>query len=119
MAATYKEAMLRSTKMQQNKHIDERSLINAGVLLHNSGVVIEGVTFFGTPYGLRSEATSYSGFELASEEELAKVYSKNPTSTDVLLTLCGPHGVLDRATKDRPLGSKSLLERVDSLSCDH
>lgn len=113
VSLTYEAALERSNRMQRDASVDPRSRVDAAVLLHNSGVVLHGVTFYGLPYNVRGES-AYAGFE-RSEDELQRIYAKIPTSTDVLLTHCGPHGVLDVEGKGRHLGSAMLRARVAEL----
>lgn len=60
--------------------------------LQNSGVVIEGLNFYGAP-----QQPAYGGlaFNVFTKEELELVWGKIPTDTHVLITHGPPHGILD------------------------
>ena len=67
------------------------------VLLHNSGVIIEGHTFYGTPYNVRHEHTPHDGFQLEDEAALRTIYARIPPATAVLITHCFVHVDVEQA----------------------
>jgi len=73
--------------------------------LRDSGVVIEGVKFWGTPW-----IPPYAGVFNLSENELRSKWNLIPADTDVLVTHGPPAGVLDGGT-----GSASLAEVVERI----
>ena len=86
---------------------DDRSiLINATVLI-NEGIVIDGVSFWASPYVLRFGGWAFG----RSEEKLADIWSRIPDNVDVLITHSPPKGILDYGISGSNLGSESLFER--------
>lgn len=77
--------------------------------LQDSGVVIEGVHFYGTPW---QPSFMDWAFNLDTEEELDQKWQLIPSTTDVLLSHCPPKGILDEARPGEPLGSSTLNKRV-------
>ena len=75
---TYEDALRASKVLQRGCNLKNLSLLKHAVLLHNSGVKINGVLFYGTPFGLKSAETSNNSFELDSEEDLKKIYGFIP-----------------------------------------
>jgi len=88
---SYDEAKLRSLKLQSKLRGNQR--LHNAVLLLDSGVEIEGIHFWGTPW----LAPGYPPHLFCAEEAVLKgIYEQIPNSVDVWLTHGPPHGVLDR-----------------------
>jgi Icc-related predicted phosphoesterase len=86
-----------------------RQLITNASLLINKGVEIMGLKIWGSP------ATPLFGeaFGVASERDRAKLYSRIPDDTDVLVTHGPPYGVLDQEVGSAyHSGCKQLLAAV-------
>ena len=95
---------------ERNKTIRPRNAI----YLEDSGVELDGVKFFGSPW--QPEFCSWA-FNLPRKgPELAAAWAKIPVKTDVLVTHGPPHGILDRPYGTRPgVGCELLRERVKVL----
>lgn len=78
------------------------------IYLDNTSYSIEGYMFYGTPW----QPVFFNWAFNLEEPELQKEWDKIPLNTDVLLTHCPPHGVLDLALDGRNCGSPSLLTKV-------
>jgi len=63
------------------------------VYLHNSGVTIDGVSFYGSPW-----IPTFAGAFNADRGQLRETWKKIPSNVDVLVTHCPPHGILDTGT---------------------
>lgn len=93
-------------------HVKKESLVDLGITyLENSGVEIDGVKFWGSPY------TPSFGDGWAwnmSRHKIHQVWDLIPDDTDVLITHGPPMGILDLHIGDRieQCGCKSLLNRV-------
>ena len=47
---TYAAALQRSLKLQEDAKVDEGTRVTNAVLLHNSGLMLNDVLFYGTPF---------------------------------------------------------------------
>ena len=74
--------------------------------LHNSGITIDGVSFYGVPM-----LAEFEGGEM----KLMERYDLIPDKVDVLITHRPPLGILDGNTKIH-YGSKTLLEIVSNIN---
>ena len=72
--------------------------------LCNSGVIVDGVKFYGVPMFME---------ECISDRQ-SRNYAAIPADTDVLITHCPPYGVLD-FDDEINYGSTELLERVEEI----
>ena len=72
--------------------------------LCNSGVVIDGVKFYGVPMFM----------EDCISDRQSRNYAAVPTNTDVLITHCPPYGILD-FDDELNYGSTELLARVEEI----
>lgn len=85
--------------------------------LRDSGVEIDGVKFYGTPW---QPAYNDWAFGLESEDALSKKWAMIPTDTEVLITHCPPREILDWVpgrgprSQPEPMGSSSLRWWVDT-----
>ncbi|MBA2662569.1 MAG: metallophosphatase domain-containing protein [Bradymonadaceae bacterium] len=77
--------------------------------LQDSGVVIEGLRIWGSPW--QPEFNDWA-FNLPRGEALARKWALIPDDTDVLVTHGPPAGFGDRAYDDRGLGCQDLLDAV-------
>lgn len=92
-----------------------RQLVKNAVYLQDSGVEIEGIRFWGSPWTpfFRNWA-----FNLPRGNALAKRWAQIPDDTDVLITHGPPWGILDEVKARFQLervGCKDLRERVLKL----
>ena len=77
--------------------------------LHNSGIEIDGVKFWGSPYTPR-----YGGWDFMHErgESMRRVWESMPEKVDVLITHGPPMGILDRTPSGIHAGCEELLVAV-------
>jgi Icc-related predicted phosphoesterase len=80
--------------------------------LEDSGVNIEGINFYGSPW--QPEFCNWA-FNLPRGDKLAEVWAKIPLNTDVLVTHSPPWGILDTVRDSLPLGCQDLLDRVNMV----
>ena len=79
--------------------------------LQDSGIELEGVKIWGTPWSRRYQGWAFEG----DEEELAQRYAMIPEGTDIILSHCPPRGIGDICLgypDGGMIGSQALLERV-------
>jgi len=85
------------------------------IYLENSGVTIDGINFWGSPYS--NEFFNWAFME--DEWDLAAIWSKIPDNTNVLIThgpAYGSHDLVKRSYGQDPhVGSKTLTERKKAL----
>jgi Icc-related predicted phosphoesterase len=91
---------------------DGRKLLKHAVYLQDSAVEIGGLKFYGSPW--QPEFCDWA-FNLPRGRELAKKWKMIPSDTDVLITHCAPHGVLDRTEQGDITGCEDLLKRVKKV----
>ena len=88
-------------------------LADAGVVyLQDSGVTIDGVRFWGSPW--QPEFNDWA-FNLPRGRALAAKWALIPTDLDVLVTHAPPSGIGDRGPVPGRLGCEDLLDRVLSI----
>ena len=84
--------------------------------LEDSGCVIEGIKFWGSPWsllfnGIHPQCKAFTG----SESALKKHWDLIPDDTQVLITHGPAFGILDLLENGDNAGSKTLTERIDHL----
>jgi predicted phosphohydrolase len=79
------------------------------VYLQDSGTVIEGIRFWGSPW--QPEYNNWA-FNLPRGRPLAEKWRLIPDGIDVLITHGPPHGIGDRSGMDEREGCEELLARV-------
>ncbi len=77
------------------------------IYLQNSGVIIEGVTIWGSPI---SPYFLGLAFNKKRGNAIKKVWNKIPTNTNVLITHTPPKGIMDNG-----LGCEDLLQCVQQI----
>lgn len=82
------------------------------VYLHDNGVEIDGVKFWGSPW--QPEFCGWA-FNLSRGNELREKWDAIPSGTDVLITHCPPFGFLDECKRDNRVGCEELLSAVDRI----
>lgn len=80
-------------------------------LLQDTGIELEGVNFYGSPYSVRFGDWGFG----EPEEKLIKRFSHIPKKTDVLITHGPPYSILDKNKNGECCGSKALYERIKKL----
>jgi Icc-related predicted phosphoesterase len=91
--------------------------------LCDSGAVVDGIRFYGSPYS----PIFFDWHFMEDEVALNKRFRRIPDNTDVLLTHTPPYGILDgpvwvdlskdqgHFSKPERMGSRSLRHRVDAM----
>lgn len=82
------------------------------IYLEDKGVEIDGVKIYGSPWMPWFHQWAF----MKHEDELKPHWDAIPDDTQVLITHCPPHGILDMETEPRRCGSLTLRERVKELS---
>jgi hypothetical protein len=80
--------------------------------LQDSGVVIDGVHFWGSPW---QPAFMALAFNLPRGQRLAAVWAQIPLARQVLITHAPPHGLRDAVPGVGQLGCDDLRRRIDEL----
>ncbi|MGP6158671.1 MAG: metallophosphatase domain-containing protein [Vulcanimicrobiaceae bacterium] len=89
-----------------------RRLLEGIVYLEDSGTVLEGRSFYGSPWQPRFFDWA---FNLDRGPALAAKWALIPPGTEILITHGPPHGVLDEARGEH-VGDEDLLRRVAQLA---
>ena len=88
------------------------ALLRSALYLRDSGVELEGVRFWGSPW--QPEFHRWA-FNLERGAALAAVWARIPDDTDVLITHGPPRDRLDTTARGEAVGCDDLLERVRAL----
>lgn len=91
------------------KKFDPKELITEAIYLEDSGVEINGVKFYGSPW---SPEQSLTAFKLKRGSELREKWKKIPEKIDVLITHTPPYGILDLTKTKKNAGCQDLREEV-------
>ncbi len=96
----------------ERRPAESRALLRHATYLQDSGVTIDGVRFWGSPW----QPWFYDwAFNLPRGPRLREKWALIPDDTDVLITHGPPHGILDLTARGEPVGCEELLERVRAL----
>jgi Icc-related predicted phosphoesterase len=88
-------------------------LLKNGIYLQDSGIIIDGVKFWGSPW----QRKYFDGaFDLSSRQELVEKWDKIPMDTDILITHTPPHGILDKTRRGNRVGCRDLAKIVKKIS---
>lgn len=79
--------------------------------LQDSGAVIDGIKFYGSPYTVRFGDWGYG----EPEDKLARRWACIAKDVQILITHGPPHNILDANKHGENCGSKTLYERVKQL----
>jgi Icc-related predicted phosphoesterase/effector-binding domain-containing protein len=90
-----------------------RAALTNGTYLEDSGVTIDGVKFWGSPW--QPEFHNWA-FNLARGAALAEKWALIPGDTEILITHGPPHGFGDRVHSGELVGCRELLKRVEELA---
>tara|TARA_R110002094_G_scaffold138498_2_gene129838 strand:- start:693 stop:1313 length:621 start_codon:yes stop_codon:yes gene_type:complete len=91
--------------MFENDPEQARALLNACTYLQDSGVTVDGIKFWGSPW----QPLFYDwAFNLQRGPALAAKWALIPTDTDVLVTHGPPFGILDMTARGEPAGCHEL-----------
>lgn len=95
--------------MFENHPEGARGLLTDCTYLQDSGVTIDGVKFWGSPW----QPWFYDwAFNLQRGLELADKWARIPTDTDVLITHGPPHGILDETARGERAGCEDLAREL-------
>lgn len=100
---------------ERQAELAERLVPDTVVYLRDSGIVIEGVRFWGSPW----QPWFYDwAFNLLRGPEIAAKWALIPNDVQVLITHGPPHGILDTVKRPRGkhAGCEAMRERIDALS---
>ncbi len=89
-----------------------KTLITNAVYLQDSGIELEGIKFWGSPW--QPEFCDWA-FNLPRGKLLAEVWSLIPDDIDVLITHGPPYGILDQNDIGQHVGCLDLLEALDRV----
>src|SRR5262245_39467259 len=93
----------------QEEPAEARARITNAVYLEDSGVEIEGLKFYGSPW---TPWFCDWAFMLQRGPELAAKWAQIPANVDVLITHGPPEGILDRNRVGEVCGCRDLMYRV-------
>jgi predicted phosphohydrolase len=85
------------------------ALLHNAVYLQDSGININGIKFWGSPW---QPFFCNWAFNLPRGAPLAQVWAKIPTDTDVLITHGPPYGILDQVPGGEHVGCEELLKAL-------
>ncbi|WBL22034.1 metallophosphatase domain-containing protein [Zunongwangia sp. HRR-M8] len=96
------------------KHQQEISNIipNNIVYLEDSGINIEGITFWGSPY---TPSNVNWAFALERGRAIRKRWNLIPQNIDILITHTPPYGILDESQTYKNIGCEELLKHVVNI----
>jgi|APLak6261664116_1056043.scaffolds.fasta_scaffold21863_1 predicted phosphohydrolase len=89
-----------------------QSRVKNAIYLEDSGVEIEGVKFWGSPW--QPEFYDWA-FNLPRGPHLAQVWAQVPEGTDVLITHTPPFGILDQVPGGEHVGCEELLKALQRV----
>ena len=89
-----------------------KDLIKNAIYLENSGVEIDGVKFWGSPW--QPEFFNWA-FNLPRGPKLAEMWALIPDDTDVLITHSPPYGILDQIYSGEHVGCEDLLAALQRV----
>lgn len=80
--------------------------------LNDSGVVIEGITIWGSP--ITPEFHNWT-FNRKRGKEINKHWQLIPNNTDILITHGPAYGILDKAFRNQNVGCEELLKVIENI----
>lgn len=81
-------------------------------LLHNEGIEIDGLLFWGSPFTPRFGSWAW----MRGRHEMAKIWERIPDQTNVLITHGPPYGKLDKTAHGNNAGCQDLWHRIKQLN---
>ncbi len=102
--------------MFQDNPLVAKEIMQYGTYLQDKALTFKGVKFYGSPW----QPTFYNwAFNANRGYDIAQHWIKIPTNTDILITHCPPHGILDTVSSfvsdlhvRKQIGGKYLIEHV-------
>ena len=115
---TYKILVAGNHDFYIEKHLDSiEDIIPENITyLHDSGITIENVNFWGSPY---TPGGGNWAFNRNRGSEILKHWNKIPGNTDFLITHSPPYTVLDELDNKRHIGCERLYKRINELKIPH
>ncbi|MDX8341744.1 metallophosphatase domain-containing protein [Draconibacterium sp. IB214405] len=95
--------------LEENPGFITKTYPNEFFYLFDSGIEIEGIRFWGSPY---TPEYKNMAFNLQRGEELQKHWQKIPENVDILITHGPPKGILDNTVNGENAGCEALLNKV-------
>lgn len=93
-----------------------RDLFDDGVIyLENSGIEIEGINIWGSPY----TPQFYNWAFMDDDINLIQYWQKIPENTDLLITHGPPYSILDKNREGENCGSRTLYQTVKNRNIKH
>lgn len=90
------------------------NLITNATYFHNSGIEIDGIKFYGSP--MTPKIYRLGDFYVERGPAIKQYWNQIPVNTDVLITHCPPHGILDSTRPNsiwnEKVGCVDLLNKV-------
>ena len=80
-------------------------------ILQDSGIEIEGINFYGSPYSVRFGDWGFG----EPDDKLAVRFNHIPKKTNILITHGPAYSILDRNKYGECCGSKSLYQKIKQL----
>lgn len=91
-------------RLFQVNQVHAKDILTSAFYLQDQSIELAGIHFYGSPW---QPAFNNWAFNVWTDEELEKIWSKIPEGVDVLITHCPPYGVLDGL-----LGCRMLYKRI-------
>ena len=95
--------------LEENPGFFDNLYSNEFYYLFDSGVEIEGIKFWGSPY---TPEYKNMAFNLQRGDKLQKHWQKIPENIDVLITHGPPQGILDKTVDGENVGCNALRNKV-------
>ncbi|HEY5214701.1 MAG TPA: metallophosphatase domain-containing protein [Acidobacteriaceae bacterium] len=101
-------------RLFESHPIPARALITNGIYLEDSGVELDGLTFWGSPV---QPPFNHWAFNVERGAAIRRHWDKIPLETDVLVTHGPPCGILDQTGSNTPhLGCEELTKVVENIA---
>jgi Icc-related predicted phosphoesterase len=98
-------------RLFENAPEQARSFLSNGIYLEDSGIMIGGLSFWGSPY---TPEFLHWAFMYPRGEAAKEHWDRIPDKLDVLITHGPPYGILDQTTRGGAhLGCEELLKAVE------
>ena len=89
-----------------------KGLVKNALYLEDSGVDIEGIKFWGSPW---QPVFCNWAFNLPRGQPLADIWALIPDDTDILITHTPPYGILDQIYSGEHVGCEDLREALQRV----
>lgn len=102
--------------LEKNNQLLENLIPNNINYLQDSGICIDNVNFWGSPY---TPGNGNWAFNRHRGSDILKHWNKIPSNIDFLITHSPPYAVLDELDNKRHIGCESLIKRINELKIPH